>query len=137
MPLTKILRLRGGAVSLSREAAKAERRLAELQKARRQAEQAPSADIQPEAAQPEAAQPEPDQPEAQIEKTLALIADIAPITVAAKAPKLTWTQAYQQRQRDVRIAASLERARLRVAAQTNAATQSAPPAQQTPASQAI
>ena len=57
--LTRILRLRGGAVSLSRESTKAERRLAQLQKARQQAVQAPSAEIQIEPAQPEPARPEP------------------------------------------------------------------------------
>jgi hypothetical protein len=33
---------------------------------------------------------------------------------------VTWTQAYEQRQRDNRIAASLKRAEARVAAQANA-----------------
>lgn len=53
MPLTRILRLRSGAVSLSREAAKAERRLTELQKARRQAVTVQPAAIQTEPAKPE------------------------------------------------------------------------------------
>jgi hypothetical protein len=34
---------------------------------------------------------------------------------------LTWTQAYEQRQRDARLAASLKRAEARVAAQGNTA----------------
>ena len=130
--LTRILRLRGGAVSLSRESAKAERRLAQLQKARQQPVQAPSAEIQPETSQPEPAQPNP-----KIEKALALIQDTAEIAVAAKDKNLTWTQAYEQRQRDARIAASLERARIRVAAQANAAIQGALPDQQTTMGQAI
>jgi len=40
--------------------------------------------------------------------------------VAAKANNLTWTQAYEQRQRETRIAASLQRAEARIAAQVNA-----------------
>jgi hypothetical protein len=50
---------------------------------------------------------------------------------------MTWTHAYQQRQRDARIAASLERAQLRVAAQAATAAQSALPGQPMPASQAV
>jgi hypothetical protein len=125
--LTRILRLRGGAVSLSRESAKAERRLGQLQQARQHPIQAPSDEIQP----------EPAHPEPKIEKTLALIQDTADITVTAKVKNLTWTQAYEQRQRDTRIAASLERARIRVAAQANAAIQGALPGQQTTMGQAV
>jgi hypothetical protein len=132
LSLTRILRLRGGAVSLSRESAKAERRLGQLQQARQHPIQAPSAEIQPEPSQPEPAQPEP-----KIEKTLALIQDTTDITVTAKVKNLTWTQAYEQRQRDTRIAASLERARIRVAAQANAAIQGALPGQQTTMGQAV
>ena len=107
MPLTKILRLRGSAVSLSRESHKAQRRLDQLQKARRQGIPAQSAETQP-------------QPEPKIEKALDLIKDTRTVTVAAKAQGVTWTQAYEQRQRDNRIAASLKRAEARVAAQANA-----------------
>jgi hypothetical protein len=130
--LTRILRLRGGAVSLSRESAKAERRLGQLQQARQQPIQAPSAEIQPETSQPEPAQPNP-----KIEKTLALIQDTTDIAVAAKDKNLTWTQAFEQRQRDTRIAASLERARIRVATQANAAIQGALPGRQPPMGQAV
>src|SRR5271170_8050747 len=56
MPLTRTLRLRGSAVSLSRESHKAQRRLDKLQTARR-------------AGIPAATQPEPAQPEPKIEKT--------------------------------------------------------------------
>jgi hypothetical protein len=52
MSITRILRLRGGAVSLSREAAKAERHLGQLQKAPQQPIQAQQPEIQPEPAQP-------------------------------------------------------------------------------------
>ena len=87
MPLTRTLRLRGSAVSLSRESHKAQRRLDKLQTARR-------------AGIPAKIQPEPAQPEPKIEKALDLIEDTRTVTVAAKAQGLTWTQAYEQRQRD-------------------------------------
>jgi hypothetical protein len=132
LSLTRVLRLRGGAVSLSRESAKAERRLGQLQKARQQPIQAPSAEIQPEISQPEFTQPQP-----KIEKTLALIQDTTDIAVAAKDKSLTWTQAFEQRQRDTRIAASLERARIRVTAQANAAIPGVLPGQQTTMDQAV
>jgi len=108
MALTKILRLRGGAVSLSRESFKAQRRLDQLQNARREGIQAET-------------QPEPAQPEPRIERAIDLIEDTRTIAVAAKAQGLTWTQAYEQRQRDQRIAASLKRAEARIAAQANVA----------------
>jgi hypothetical protein len=111
LPITRILRLRGSAVSLSRESQKAERRLDQLQNARRQGIRAQPADTRP----------EPAQPEPKIEKALDLIEDTNKIIVAAKANGLTWTQAYEQRQRDTRIAASLKRAEARIAAQAIAA----------------
>ncbi len=112
MPLTRTLRLRGSAVSLSRESHKAQRRLDKLQTARR-------------AGIPAEAQPEPAQPEPKIEKALDLIKDTRTVAVAAKAQGLTWTQAYKQRQRELRIAANLKRAEARVAAQAKIAAQSA------------
>ena len=124
IPLTRIISLRSGAVSLSRESAKAERRLAQLQKARQQAIQAQPAEVRPAEVRPEPAPPEP-----KVEKALALIQDTGAVTVAAKANGLTWTQTYEQRQRDQRIAASLKRAEARVAAQANAAIQGPVPDQ--------
>lgn len=117
MSLTRILRLRGSAVSLSRESAKAERRLAQLQKARREAIPAQPAEIQPESAQSEP----------KIEKAPALTPDTGGIGVAAKTNGLTWTQAHEQRQRDLRIAASLQRAEARIATQHTATIQRAVP----------
>ncbi len=102
LPLTRILRLRGTAVSLSRESTKAERRLAELKKARQQAI-------------PTVQQAET-QPAPKAEKAVALVQDTRTVIQAAKATGLTWTQAYEQRQRDRRIAASLKRAEAKVAA---------------------
>jgi hypothetical protein len=112
MPLTKILRLRGGAVSLSRESHKAQRRLDQLQKARRQGTATQPAETQRE-------------PEPKIEKARDLIKDTRTVTVAAKTKGLTWTQAYEQRQRDLRIAASQKRAEARIAAQANVPAQGA------------
>jgi hypothetical protein len=114
MPLTRVLRLRGSAVSLNREASKAQRRLDEIQQARREARP-----IQPE--------PQPVQPEPKIEKALNLIDETRTIASAAEAKGLTWTQAYAERQRDQRIAASLKRAEARVAAQAGAAAQTLAP----------
>ena len=108
MPLTRILRLRGSAVSLSRESHKAQRRLDKLQAARR-------------AGIPAETQPNPAKSEPKIEKALDLIQNTRTIVAAAKTKGLTWTQAYEQRQRDIRIAASLKRAEARVAAQANTA----------------
>ena len=116
MSLTRILRLRGSAVTLTRESAKAERRLAELQTARR------NAPTQPTATQ----SPEPQPPEPKIEKAIALIQDTAQISAAAEASNQTWDQAHENRQREARIAASLQRAEARVAALANAPTQSVP-----------
>jgi hypothetical protein len=91
MPLTRVLRLRTGAVSLAREAEKAERRL----------EKRREAPIDEPAAAPEpVAEPEPPR----VEKTTALIADNRKVAAYAKAHGLTWTQAYNQRNRELRLA---------------------------------
>jgi hypothetical protein len=66
IPLTRILRLRGSAVSLSRESHKAERRLEQLQQARRDSPQ-----LQPEPI--DAAQPDAEPVSPRIEKAIALI----------------------------------------------------------------
>jgi hypothetical protein len=97
MPLTRILRLRSSAVSLSRESHKAERRLDQLQKARRTG--APS-------------QPTPtDAPHsaATIEKALELIADTRAVAEAADNSGQTWTEAYQQRLRARRMTENLKK----------------------------
>jgi hypothetical protein len=111
MPLTRKLRLRGSAVSLSRESHKAQRRLDKLQAARRQGI-------------PAETQPEPAQPEPKIEKALDLIETTRTIAGVAKTKGVSWTQAYEQRQRDNRIAASQKRAEARLAAQANVAAAS-------------
>jgi hypothetical protein len=96
LPLTKILRLRGSAVSLNRESDKAQRRLDQIQQARREA-----APAQPEP-QPVQPQPSPEPAPAPIQTTT----------------KLTWTASDQQAE-DLRIAASIKRAEARVAALSN------------------
>jgi hypothetical protein len=107
-PVNRMLRLRSGAVSLSREANKAERRLTQLQKARKQA----PAETRLESA--------PQSPK--------IAVALVPVPTA-KPSSPTWTQSYDDRQRELRIAASLKRAEARMAAQITAAT----PAHQTPA----
>ncbi len=113
MPLTRTLRLRGGAVSLSRESHKAQRRLDKLQTTRR-------------AGIPAETETKPAHPEPKIERSVELIGNTRKIAAAAKIQGLTWTQAYEQRQRDARITASQKRAEARIAAQVNVARASAP-----------
>ena len=91
MPLTRILRLRTGAVSLSREAEKAERRLEQLR----------AAPLHSIAKDPEPL-PEPASPP--IEKPVAQIEDNRKVAAYAQANGLTWTQALKQRRREQRLA---------------------------------
>jgi hypothetical protein len=91
LPVTRVLRLRSSAVALSRESAKAERRLALLQKARQQ----PQPEPQPEAVEP-AAKPQP-------------------IAARPAAPP----QAHAEQDR--RIAASIQRAEDRISAMAQSA----------------
>jgi hypothetical protein len=93
--LTRIIRLRGSAVTLSRESTKAATQLARLQKSRQQ----------PSPAQPEI-QPEPAQPAPKAE----------PIAI----PR---TKTEEDHQRDLRVAASVKRAEARFGAQPNPAVQ--------------
>jgi len=97
--LTRIIRLRGSAVTLSRESTKAATQLAQLQKSRHQ----------PSPAQPEI-QPEPAQPAPEAETAV----------VAVAVPR---TQSEEDHQRDLRIAASVKRAEARFGAQPNPAAQ--------------
>jgi hypothetical protein len=91
IPLNRVLRLRGSAVSLSRESHKAQRRLDLIQDARR--------------AQPDATpQPAPPEPPARIENAIALIEETGKVQAVAKATGLTWSQAFRQRARDQRLA---------------------------------
>jgi hypothetical protein len=102
MPLTRVLRLRGSAVSLSRESHKAQRRLDKLQAARRA-----GIPVQP---------AEPLAPSPKAEKAIALIADTRKVAETAKTGKLTWTQAYNQRQRETNLAARQQKNAAKTAA---------------------
>jgi hypothetical protein len=98
MPLTKILRLRGGAVSLSRESHKSQRKLDQLQKDRRAGRPA----------EPEKAETKPSRP--QIDRAMALIeATRDAVTSAAKNGGQSWAKSYQQRQTAQRITANLKK----------------------------
>jgi hypothetical protein len=94
MPLHRVLRLRTGAVSLSREAQKAERSLEKLREARR-------------ACLPEdqGVQPEPNPEPPSVETPAAPAGDNRKIAAYAKAHGLTWTQAMNQRNRERNLAA--------------------------------
>ena len=107
IPITRVMKLRSGAVSLTRQSQKAEQRLEQLQKARQQGKFAPAP----------TAEPEPT-----IESAQALIEDTNAVAAVAKAKNLTWTQAYEDRQREVRIAAGMQKREARLAAQAAAAT---------------
>jgi hypothetical protein len=123
LPLTRTLRLRSGAVSLSRESHKAQRRLDKLQAARRAGVRAEK-------------QPAPMLPEPRIERVLGVIDDTRKVAAAAKIKGVTWTQAYQQRLRDNRLAISRQRAEARIAKQANVAAAGAQP-NHSPAGQAV
>jgi hypothetical protein len=111
MPLNRVLRLRGSAVSLSRESHKAQRRLDLVQNARR---------TQPDAAP----QPPPPEPSARIDNAIALIEETGKVQAVAKATGLTWSQAYRQRARDQRLAEKQKKQQIAAAATVPAA---APP----------
>ena len=103
-PLTHVLRLRGSAVSLGREAEKTRRLLTKQQQARQQG-----------------TQPDPSsEPAAKIEKAVNLVRDTAQIAASAKASGQTWTRAYESRQRERRVQ---QRAEAQLAAQAGAAMQ--------------
>jgi hypothetical protein len=117
MSLNHKLRLRGSAVSLNRASHKAQRKLDQLQKARRAGHPAQPAEVK--APQP-AASPS-------TEKALDLIEATRDALTAAKSAGQTWTQTYQARQRAKRITKNLEKNRAGHVARTNAATVGARP----------
>lgn len=127
VPLTRVFRLHSGAVSLSRASEKAERRLEQLQKARRQGVSVQPVETRPEPVQAEPVQAEPVQAEPAIEKAIDLIEDTSKVAALAKSSGLTWTRGYDKRQQDLRIAASLQRAEARLAALANATATIQPP----------
>lgn len=116
LSLTRVLRLRGSAVSLSRESAKAERQLGQLRKARQQAIA--------QAGVPEVP-PDPIQAAPKIANHLDLIQDTASMATTAKASGLALARAEEDRQRDIRIAAGLKRLEARAIATSNGAIKDA------------
>jgi hypothetical protein len=124
LSLNRVLRLRGSAVSLSREAHKSQRKLDQLQRARRLGapDQPNGAHAQPESApaQPESApaQPEikPPQPEAAPEPAHATAE--APREPARAAAKLgqSWLQGFQKRETALRITENLRKSQAEHAA---------------------
>lgn len=107
LPVTRVLRLRGNAVSLSRESTKAQRSLDQLQKARRQTVQA-----EPRPARKAATTPDP-------------IKHTGDIVAAAAATRPAMTETEEDRQRDKRIAAFMQRPDIQTHIQAKAAMQSA------------
>ena len=97
LSLNKIIRLRGSAVSLSREGHRNQRKLDQLQRDRRAAASAPPAET---TAPPLAT---PDAPA--IDQAVGLNV-LARQEAKTEAPARTWTQAYHDRQRDKRLAES-------------------------------
>jgi hypothetical protein len=106
MPLTKILRLRGSAVSLSRESHKSQRRLDQLQHARRSG--MPVETVSPQA-------------RPRVEKAIELVEAIRQDMVTTQhSGGKTWTQSYRQRQTAKRIADNLKKNQAAHAAQAKA-----------------
>jgi hypothetical protein len=103
LPLTRTLRLRGCAVSLSRESHKSQRKLDQLQRDRR-AGRATQA-----ASPPEPARPQIDKAVTLVEATRQAMGD------TANSGGKTWAQAYQQRQTARRIAGNLKKNQAAVA----------------------
>jgi hypothetical protein len=99
MPLNKILRLRSGAVSLSRESHKAERRLEQRQQARRDG--IPAEPIEATAVEP--TRPQIDKAIALIEATRQEVQDVAPNTAPI------WSKAYRQQKAARRITENLQK----------------------------
>jgi hypothetical protein len=106
MPITRVIRLRTGAVSLSREAQKAEQQLEKLRQA---------------AAEPEA-QPELEPVPASAENAAELVEETRTISAYAKAHGLTFTEAMEQRERDKSLAKRAAKEAARAAAGPTAAS---------------
>ena len=109
MTLNKILRLRGSAVSLSREAHKSRRKLDQLQRDRK-------AGVAPQPAE-QPARPRIDNALSLIEATRGMLQG------TTKAEAQTWTQAYNQRQTAKRIAETLKKNQARHANEARKTTE--------------
>ncbi len=149
MSLTRVLRLRGSAVSLSRESHKAQRRLDQMQRDRRMgkaaAPTAEPADPRPAAAEPEPlneAQPDPQPARPRVERAIQLVEQTRQCLAQAATPAAdgtaqTWTQAYQQRQRDRRLAKKLKQPLPAPAASAGTVNAPVVPATQVPSQPAV
>ncbi|HVY15615.1 MAG TPA: hypothetical protein VHB27_10315 [Rhodopila sp.] len=114
MPLNRILRLRSGAVALSREADKAERALEKLRAARDAVQPVqPKAQIEaPTQTLASGQVPQVPEPPPSIEKVGALVAENRTVAAYAKAHGISFSEALRRRERDKRVA---ERERRKVA----------------------
>jgi hypothetical protein len=101
--LTAILRLRGSAVSLSREAHKAQRKLDQIQKERRVGQAAETA----------APRPPPATERPGVDKALDLIECARDAILPGKSGGKNWTQQFRQRQTAKRIAENLKKRQAR------------------------
>jgi hypothetical protein len=105
LPLTRKLRVRGGAVSLSRQSHKARHKLDQIQKARHAEVSAQPKDAAP-APKTEPVVTEARQSEAVVRKA---------VPVTAKIGRQSWTQGYQQRLAATRIVENLKRNQMNTA----------------------
>jgi hypothetical protein len=103
LPLNKVVRLRGSAVSLSRESHKARRKLDQLQRTRRAGITAQLAEIPAEAAAPLPTSPATEKPIDQVQ------AAREEIRIAKQIGGENWLDAYQKRQVANRIAENLKK----------------------------
>jgi hypothetical protein len=122
LKLSAILRLRGSAVSLSREAHKAQRKLDQLQRDRR-------AGVPQPVPQPKAEEPEPAPNPPAVHEALELIECAREAIQAKKHGGMSWTQQFQQRQTAKRLAEKLRKKQAKDAARL-AATAAAMPERQ-------
>jgi hypothetical protein len=103
LTLNKVLRLRGGAVSLSRESHKARRKLDQLQNARRAGTTAQPAEAAADVVQPATTPP-------QVDKALGMIeAAREAIQIAQKSGGKNWSQSFQKRMTAKRITDNLKK----------------------------
>ncbi|MDR3533425.1 MAG: hypothetical protein P4L90_23065 [Rhodopila sp.] len=111
LSLNKICRLRGSAVSLSRESHKAQRKLDQLQRQRRA-----GTPTQPETPAP---QPEPTPARPRIDNALGLIEAERPAKqIIGKDGGKSWSQSFQKRQTARRIAENLKKNQAQHASET-------------------
>ena len=116
LSLSRILRLRGSAVSLSREAHKAQRKLDQLQRARTAATQ-PQPQAQPQPPEPRA-EPPTAQPAVSDDVARALAeAERIAKQMMGKHGGMTWTQAYQKRMLTKRMAENAKKNQAKHASQ--------------------